>query len=303
MPSPRDILKSKSKAFKQGFWWEFKRGLLSMLPKAFFTPMIPLHSAHAHDYKPLHLTENRTLQHFDSDRLRIGSYNIWRNYNAQQINRSLETIMDQVDVLLIQEDVIRHESGMPDRVRASDWNYVYGQMHQVKKKTDYYNFSQTGTTTLSRFAFEKTEVYPLPKAHNTNLSENHLIQRVVVYSKLQKKNGKSIGIYNVHLCNLTRPAGRKRQIEFVLNKVKENNDDYVVIGGDFNTYMGPFEWGLKTLKKARFTNGSKLDLKPFDLDHIFTSNNFKKRIDHPIGSRYEHPGSDHLPADIVEIWL
>ena len=295
------MFQGKSKGFKSEYWREARKCFVKYLPLSFIRPMCLKKNAFKHKYEPMHLSESRSSLTLDQPTLRICSYNIWRNYHPKLITNSLKEIFQQSDVVLIQEDAFRKGHRQASQEFTKDWDYAYSRIHSPQVQTEYYDFEHSGQSTFSKYKINRSETYVLPLNHTAVYAENHLLIRTVLYTQIIHTNGQKIGIYNVHLSNLTRPAGRNREIKYILDLVSKNKDDHVVIGGDFNTYMGPFETAVKTLQAAGYCNGAKRFWKVMDLDHIFVSSSIKSK--NIIKVDKNHPGSDHQPTDIVEINL
>ena len=225
-----------------------------------------------------------------SNELTIASWNILRNYNQDQIKNSLSKIMKEQTpgIILIQESPVYNDSAFFDDDLFSNFNVFYAPLHQVETQTDFYNFSQTGQLTLSLYPFTKTEVYPLPSVSGDFHGEGHYVKRVALYTQVEDKEGKKIGIYNVHLENNCWQNGRRKQLEYLLDIIDKNDDDVVVIGGDFNTFLQKLERGITLLEKEGF---EKLisGFRVLPLDH------FMVRGSEAVGVRLKGEGSDHQP--------
>lgn len=293
------MFKDKSKKFKSEYWLEARKCFMKHLPLSLLSPMCKEAHAFNHTHSVQDSFESRSTKSLGQSTLRICSYNIWRNYHPTEINKSLQNIFQNSDIVLIQEDAYRSGKGLSSQEFVKSWDHAYTRMYSPSIQTEYYNFEHSGQSTFSRYKINESKTYTLPLNHKPFYANDHLLIRTVLYTQIQHQSGQTIGIYNVHLSNLTRPAGRNREIKYLLKIIAKNKDSHVVIGGDFNTYMGPFETAIRTLKKAGYSNGVKRFWKPMDLDHIFVSDTIKsKKI---IETGKGHLGSDHQPTDIVEI--
>jgi endonuclease/exonuclease/phosphatase family metal-dependent hydrolase len=223
----------------------------------------------------------------------IISWNILRNYNKQKIEKTLKKIKNDhnPDIILLQEAPVYDSSSFWEDHLFSKFNLYYAPLHQVKKQDSFYNFSHSGQLTLSHCPFIKTKVIKLPSLIKSVLGKDHIIRRVALYTQLTRGNGSTIGIYNIHLENVTWPTGRKKQLQYLLDEIKRNNDDTVLIGGDFNTFSGRFfEKGLALLVDAGFENlyNSGFRLVP-RLDYFFIKGA------KGVALQLKGSGSDHQP--------
>jgi len=218
--------------------------------------------------------------------LTILSWNILRNYNKQDIKESLAKIFDEEspDIIFIQEAPVYQNSSFWGDELFSKFNVFYAPLHQIQKQDEFYNFVHSGQLILSKYPFTKTEVYPLPSVSRQFLGKNHFIKRLATYAQIKGK--KSIGLYNVHLENSAWQTGRKKQIDYLLEIINENNDDIVIIGGDFNTFLGKWEQGLNILRELGFRGLFGTGIR---LDHFFVKNALA------IGKQLKGEGSDHQP--------
>ena len=244
---------------------------------------------------------NRLKNLPDKNQLTIVSWNILRNYDSQNINKSLAEIIEKCnpDILLIQEapvNMLRNFNSFWEHKMFNNFNYYYAPLHQVKKQTKFYNFSHSGQLTFSKYFFTKTAAYQLPSVTKPILGQNHVIKRIALYTQINYKE-KTTGIYNVHLENAAWQNGRKKQLEYLLQIIEQNNDDAVIIGGDFNTFLGSnIEQGLQLLEENGFNNLFKNDFRLLPrLDYFFASGCKAK------GLQLKGNGSDHLPvmAEII----
>ncbi len=219
------------------------------------------------------------------------SWNILRNYNQDRIRESLIKIMEEQNpaLILVQEAPVYDESAFWDDDVFSGFNVYYAPLHQVKNQTAFYNFAHTGQLTLSRYSFTKTEAYQLPSVSRPFLGDGHVIKRLALYTQIQTKDGRTVGIYNVHLENTAWQNGRRKQVEYVLEIIGKNNDDVVVIGGDFNTFLGPLEQGPAVLQGAGF---EKL---PAEFKLTPRLDNFFIKGAKATGAQLHGSGSDHQP--------
>src|SRR3989344_1632810 len=230
-----------------------------------------------------------------NDQIRIVSWNILRGYHQDKINASLSQIIRDYnpDLVILQEAPVRDQSSLRGNDLYSHWNIAYAPLHQVARKSDFYDFEHSGQLTLGRISYQEVEVHALPPVARQSLGGGHLITRVALYTQTKCKDGTRIGVYNVHLENRTGSSGRQYQMRRLLEIMEKKNDDIVVVGGDFNTFLGLYlEKGIADLENAGFTKGFvKRGITP-QLDHFFYRGEKINRVD---GKQLNGKGSDHQP--------
>ncbi len=235
--------------------------------------------------------KDRKIDH----KITLVSWNILRGYNAEQIKTSLSQIMRDYNpnLLLLQEAAVRGSTTFWEDDLFTGFNVAYAPLHQVTQKTAFYDFDHSGQLTLAQVPYQNVEVYALPLVARQSLGKNHLITRIALYTQIENVNGIKIGIYNVHLENRTGPSGRQYQMKSLLETIEAKNDDVVVVGGDFNTFLGSsLEKGICDLEKAGFEKSFvKRGILP-QLDHFFYRG---ERIARASGKQLYGEGSDHQP--------
>src|SRR3989338_3514180 len=239
------------------------------------------------------ILKNNIKKKINNEELNIVSWNILRNYNNKKIKESILKIIknENPDIIIIQEAPAYNNSNFWDNKMFKNFNIYYAPLHQVKKQTKFYNFAHSGQLTLSRYKFTKTKTYQLPSVAKQTLGKDHIIKRIVIYTQL-KSRSKTIGIYNVHLENIAWQDGRRKQIKYLLEIINKNKDDIILIGGDFNTFLGFLERGISTLEKEGFEKLMK-GFRYFPrLDHFFVKGCKAKKLS------LKGSGSDHQPIGI-----
>jgi len=229
--------------------------------------------------------------------LGVLSWNIWRGYNKEHILASLRSILQEKNptVLFFQEIPVYEKGHFLDDSLFQKYSLCYAPNHLVKKNSRFYPFVHSGPAIVSEYPFLETKVYPLPSVAKQHLGKNHIVKRVALYAriKLAKKN---IGLYNVHLECIAGERGRKKQIDYLLNLIKQKKDDIIIIGGDFNFLFGNFfEKGISLLEKEGFQNlFSRWELRRYPrLDYFFVKGASAK------GMQLKGKGSDHQPVGCV----
>ncbi len=228
-------------------------------------------------------------------KITLVSWNILRGYNAEQIKTSLSQIMRDYNpnVLLLQEAAVRGSTTFWKDDLFTGFNVAYAPLHHVAQKTAFYDFDHSGQLTLSQVPYREVETYALPLVARQSLGKDHLITRIALYTQIENAEGMKIGVYNVHLENRTGPSGRQYQMKSLLETIEAKNDDVVVVGGDFNTFLGSYlEKGICDLETAGFEKGFvKRGILP-QLDHFFYRG---ERIARASGKQLYGEGSDHQP--------
>ena len=171
---------------------------------------------------------------FDNQ-LNILSWNVYRGYNIHEFKKSLRELIDDNNYSLI----VLQEAPLHDEPFWNDFkfNAFYAPFHQVKKQTRLYPYISSGQLILSKYKFTKNYVFEIPTVTSYEVGPNHSTKRIVTYAQIVNRK-QSIGIYNVHLENACDANSRGKEIEVLLNEVEKNNDDLVVLAGDFNMFLG-----------------------------------------------------------------
>ncbi len=266
---------------------------------------IPLREEYRFDERDIQrrvVQKERVTNTLPDHRLKIVSWNILREYNPQEIKKSLSEIIKNhnPNVLLLQEAAVRDGNGFWQDHLFTKFNAAYAPLHHVARKTKFYDFDHSGQLTLAQFPYREVEVYALPLVAQQSLGKNHLITRIALYTQIENAMGLRIGIYNVHLENRTGPSGREYQIRSLLETIEQKNDDVVVVGGDFNTFLGSkLERGIDDLERAGFKKGFvKEGLLP-QLDYFFYRGD---KIRGASGKQLQGEGSDHQPILLELEW-
>jgi endonuclease/exonuclease/phosphatase (EEP) superfamily protein YafD len=214
--------------------------------------------------------------------LEIVSWNAYRGYSFEKFENSLNEIDKEFKpgIILLQEATINENFMLWEKF--TDFNWLYVPFHTVETQSPLYPFASSGQTILSKYKFVESKAYQLPTVTNFVVGKGHKTQRVMNYAKLE--NG--VGVYNAHLENAAGPGARKKQIESILRIIEKNSDEIVILAGDFNFFLGPFESGLSLLKKEGFI---PLQKGFFQLDYIFVKGA------EGTGEYLQGKGSDHNP--------
>lgn len=229
--------------------------------------------------------------------LKVVSFNIEFSRAIQEAITELKNQpnLAQADIILLQE---MHEEGTQKIAHELGYNYVYYPFNYDEDHQQ--NF---GNAILSKFPLENEQKIILPHAKMSNKRK-----RMVTLATIEV-NGKNILLCSVHLDTiLLRRSKRLDQSKFLTELVtrykKENQIEYAIVGGDFNTLLKnyrkkvinhykeiDFDWMTEKVGPT----GSEVNgwLKPAN-DHIFTDG-FELIA---AGKYAETTASDHYP-----IWV
>lgn len=235
--------------------------------------------------------------------LTILSWNVYRNYNPEAIEASLKTMIEEhhPDLLLLQEVTIRETARFETRPFIAHYHEFYAPMHVVHERTRWMDFDASGQLILSDEPFTDAVALDLPEPalwFRRDTTASRLV-RNALYVRLPLEDGRTLGVYNVHLENRAWPGGRLKQTEHLIGLIEAHDDDAVVVGGDFNTYLSTrLEPALQAFLRAGFTLAARArhPLLPA-MDYIFVRG---VRTVEEITVRGQ--GSDHPPV-MTKIWL
>lgn len=232
------------------------------------------------------------------ERIKFISWNIQRGYQYDRLLRALRRL--DFDILMLQEAPITSR-GVFSVNLAKEREYWSVFCPSITNNGFWKrDFSCFGQATLNKYPISTYEIISLPNTYDwEGMSEGRAsCFKYALYTQVDLE-GKKLGVYNLHLENFTTPQGRHYQILPVLEHVERMADERVVIGGDFNTYLGKKEASVHVLKRAGFECVSK-DAKPFlDLDHFFVRS--IPRTEATVLQTII--GSDHKPLEIQVLLL
>lgn len=196
-----------------------------------------------------HATQNS--ERMSEKTITLVSWNIFKSYYPEKINKSINFLSTthKPDLWVLQE---AHPSLASEQSHA---NYV--SSHKFNESHNYSPFSHSGQLTHSRFAHSSSEVHLLPQVTNYSSwsRSTEFLHRVFLYTQITTQSNKTIGVYNIHLENMTTPRGRLHQINHILDIYKQKNDDYVIMAGDYNAFFTKhFESLFKKLDEQGFVN-------------------------------------------------
>lgn len=238
------------------------------------------------------ITQGRELSP-PKERITLVSWNIQRGYQHDRLLSALSQL--DFDILMLQESPITSKGIFSVNLaeEREDWSvFCPSIINNGFWKKD---FSCFGQATLSKYPIRTYEIIGLPNVYDWEGMSGGKAScfKYALYAQVDLE-GEKLGIYNLHLENFTTPQGRHYQILPVLEHVERMADEKVVIGGDFNIYLGRREGAVRVLEEVGFEYLAK-DTRPFlDLDHFFvrgippTSATVLRAI----------TGSDHKPLEI-----
>ncbi|MBR9700715.1 hypothetical protein GOV11_02520 [Candidatus Woesearchaeota archaeon] len=221
---------------------------------------------------------------FFPDQVKVISWNIWRSVNENAVVSALSNYLEthKPDVLLLQEVPLDFWKKESLKKYLDGYDLLYVPTHTEKKEGSMKDRSY-GMLTATRHPAMDRKVFPLPEMNNKPLGNIATVQRSLPYIKLRTETG-TVGIYNIHFEPWSPPWLRKQQYAHLEKMVDAQNDDFVIVGGDFNPTSSRYlESGLKKLN-LRFD--SVFPNSKFGLDDIFSSGEV-------VGNKEGLYGSDH----------
>jgi endonuclease/exonuclease/phosphatase family metal-dependent hydrolase len=230
--------------------------------------------------------------------LRMISWNIQRGYRWTEVVRVLNDLSP--DVLMLQESPITRDGIVFSKEFAERNNYwsvfypaILNHGHWQK------DFSCFGQATLSKHPILDHEVIGLQNVYDWEAMSKGKASstRNTLYTRIDI-NGRNLGVYNIHLDPFTSPKGRVEQMKPVIAHIERGNDDWMLIGGDFNTPLGKRELVVKKLRGVGFEYVGKnlrqqSRIKLPDLDYFLVRN--IPSVD--ATSLVTVEGSDHKPVE------
>jgi endonuclease/exonuclease/phosphatase family metal-dependent hydrolase len=219
--------------------------------------------------------------------LKLMTYNIRRGIGKDgrlNLNHTAEVIKNSnADIISLQE-VERHSirTGFQDQIKILsnklDMNYAYGKSINVLN-------GEYGNGLISLYPIEEYKVYDMP-SH----SEQRTILRTVISIGSHR-----MAVYNTHLG--LNEAERKEQLDFIIQLVKEETLDYVLMG-DMNTKSDKLTAVADFLKDSA-QNSEQQQQSTFEekgvqgrIDYIFVSPNMQVENYDVVISE----ASDHYPV-------
>lgn len=222
-------------------------------------------------------------------RFSLTTWNIERGYDYRGLVDDLPQVAG--DITCLQEVAVIDGRPIFDTVLPFS---RYSPTLFVRWHNTRYPFQHEGRMTLSKVAPLSSENIVLPRTVKINVHDlfGSFSQRGAIYTRYPTELGGTLGVYNVHLENYSNPIGRRRQLRVLVDYIKKQKDDYVIITGDFNTVYGKFEFLVRDLKKAGLlrAHAHGLTCSFMTLDHIFHTPNIN--IEAQVVPKHS---SDHNP--------
>lgn len=252
-------------------------------------------------YRPRDVYE---LAPSDLHTLRVLSWNVYRNNRPEDIEESLMRFVraHEPHVILLQEAPVYELSGFADLEVLDGYFEIYEPMHIMARPSGPSGPTSVGQLTFSKLPYIETTAYLLPPIRfrfGRKTSSTSVVRRVALYTQIAMEDGTRVGLYNVHFENRALPEGRYKQARHLITIIESREDDVVIVGGDFNTFLTKtFELSLHLFYEAGFVNvfrDERRRLLP-RLDYFMVRGAESTRI-LPLRGR----GSDHQPimADVV----
>lgn len=274
---------------------EVKTTLITLMRSIFFSPVTQDQADLEKLIKSEYVTENSGF--VSGNTITIVTWNIFKGYYQDRINNSMSLLSEsyEPDLWLLQEAPMYENSTALPLFAGVEGNRSYVSSHKFNGEHAYFPFSHSGQLTYSRFAYGQSEVKLLPQVTNYSswARSTEFLHRMFLYTQIKTEDGKTIGVYNIHLENMTTPSGRSHQIDFILDSYKEKNDDYVIMAGDFNSFFTRrFERLFKKLHEHGFVNFApkRLRLLP-QVDFVYSKGFSSGKI-----LTVRVSGSDHNPV-------
>lgn len=185
-----------------------------------------------------------------------------------------------------QDQMIEDEFEAFDHIHAVNFNTAFLPYPLY----DMHGKSKAGLTTISKYKIEEAKRIEYPISNS--LSKFFDLDRCFSYSKIKVSNGKNFYLVNSHMSAYDKGGKiREQQIEKInqfLDQCKQNND-YVLLGGDFNHDL------ITNNPNYSYT----VDNRPFNVvkkDPDWVSYFFNEKNESPLTSGYQVYASDNNPT-------
>ena len=132
---------------------------------------------------------------------------------------------------------------------------------------NYSSGAKYGNGIMSRYKFNGTQVFKL----ETGGYEKRLMQKIVV-----NIDGKTVSVYNTHLTH-NSSAVRKKQFAQIVDILGEDDNDYIILTGDFNAKMSEFsvfsDYTVVNTEETKYYDYSKNTIDVSKIDNIVVTKN------------------------------
>jgi len=218
----------------------------------------------------------------------------WNIRYSLETEKAIEELHDkkdllEADLLLLQEV---HEDSVQRIAESLHYTFIY---YPASKHT--YHNKNFGNAVLSKWPIIYTEKVILPNENPKNQQK-----RIAVKAGVKIRDDR-VAVYSVHTeTNWMSKKRRDIQIDYLINEVGDD-DEHVIIGGDFNTLLNASVRNLenilskKDMVRATKRVGYSVDFLgfKFPMDHIFTKN-FRVLAN---GIWQGSLASDHFPVWVI----
>ena len=163
------------------------------------------------------------------------TYNILHGYHRDLILKNLRFLIDEgTDVICLQEAEVRFEAALAEFLRdpaLTDWKITYAHLGLGGNVAILWN--------TTRLTLESTSIIPLPKLEVPTRLERlkglaDSVNRVAL-AGLFTCHDKTVQITSTHVAWEGGLRHRLRQVRHLREKITEEEADYRIVAGDFNT--------------------------------------------------------------------
>jgi endonuclease/exonuclease/phosphatase family metal-dependent hydrolase len=246
---------------------------------------------------PLYFASSTTAPARSGDTLTIVTYNIEFASKIDEAiaDLSMSDSIGDADLILLQE---MDYKGVARIARTLSYNFVY---YPAVKRPE--NDRDFGNAILSKWPLREPEKVILP-----NLKPVRKMQRIATFT-IVSIGDREVLVSSAHLEMFV--MGRDRRVEQVdsLSRSIPENADYVIVGGDFNSFrtstLTVFDslMTMAGLHRATGDDGwtaafAMFGIFKFKLDHIYLKG--LRAVDN--GIVYGTRGSDHRPVWVKAVW-
>lgn len=163
--------------------------------------------------------------------LKFATYNVLHAYHRDKIVANIKLLIEKgTDILCVQEAELPIEN-----ILSSDW------------QVEYFFTTERGCRLAIAWNKSKLNLIDTKKIVLPALTKPDLMQKLTGYKteKIQRGafianfsfNGKVIKIINAHLAWEGGTPNRVNQLQYLLTQLKDNDSDYEILAGDFNTFV------------------------------------------------------------------
>ena len=179
--------------------------------------------------------KNSTKKTLLKSEFKLLNWNIERAYQIDKIKTYIE--QNNFDIILFQETPTYSESEQPEFSKIKNF-YAYCPAIFFNTKQKYEQFIHIGQLTLSDISFGEIKKILQPQVNFNSPfhCEHRFSLRNILYTRFFTKKG-NLGIYNVHLEPFMKSKEKIKQLECLAEEMKKNNDEYIILAGDWNILL------------------------------------------------------------------